>query len=163
VDPKHLVRIWTRGSVFCTTDFFVSGWQDANKKEVLFFNVFFLITFWRYISISFIDKKSKRSHKMVEIKIFLFLTFLAFWWNGPDPDPGDPKTYEGSTNMVFIVLLWLTAIRTVLEEKCFFWFDGFDFLGDVNTVLFKADITQLKSEVKKELASLKKLQKVCYR
>jgi hypothetical protein len=39
----------------------------------------------------------------------------------------------------------------------------FDFLGDVNTVLFKADITQLKSEVKKELASLKKLQKVCYR
>jgi hypothetical protein len=31
----------------------------------------------------FIDKKSKRSHKTVEIKVFL--TFF-------DPDPGGPKT-----------------------------------------------------------------------
>jgi len=38
--------------------------------------------------------------------------------------------------------------------------NGFDVLGDVNAVLFKADLIQLKSEVKRELASLKKLQKV---
>jgi hypothetical protein len=35
----------------------------------------------------FIDKKSKRSHKIVEIKVFL--TFFACCWKDLDPDP-DP-------------------------------------------------------------------------
>lgn len=31
--------------------------------------------------------------------------------------------------------------------------------GEVNTVLFKADLTQVKSDIKKELAALKKIHK----
>jgi hypothetical protein len=38
--------------------------------------------------IIFKDKKSKRSHKAVGIKVFL--TLFAWWQK--DPDPGDPKT-----------------------------------------------------------------------
>ncbi len=142
--------------------FFVSGWQDANKKEVLFFTVSLLITFWKYIYISFHRKKSqKRSHKIVDSY------FFCLFMEGSGSGFGRPKNirilririhYTG-----FKLLSWLTAIRTVSEEKCFIWLTDFDFLGDVNTVLFKADIIQLKSEVKKELASLKKLQKVSYR
>ncbi len=45
---------------------FVIDLQDANKKLL-----FLLITFWRYIYIIFKDKKSKRSHNTVGIKVFL--------------------------------------------------------------------------------------------
>ncbi len=49
---------------------FVTDLQEANKKQ--FFNkVFLLITFLRYIYIIFQDKKSKRSHETVGIKVFL--------------------------------------------------------------------------------------------
>ncbi len=52
--------------------FFVSGWQDANKNEF-----FLLIIFWKYqvLYILLIDEKSKRSQKIIEIKVFLFLFF----------------------------------------------------------------------------------------
>ncbi len=51
--------------------------------------------------------QQKRSHKIVEIKVFL--TFFACWWRDPDPhkiitDPGGPKSYgysgSGSTTLV---------------------------------------------------------------
>jgi hypothetical protein len=41
-----------------------------------FFKVFLLITFWRYMYIIFKDKKSKRIHKAVGMKVFL--TFIAW-------------------------------------------------------------------------------------
>ncbi len=54
--------------------FFVSSQQDACKKLV-FFKVFLLITFWRYISISFlkykIKKKSQNSRNQVFPTFFL--------------------------------------------------------------------------------------------
>jgi hypothetical protein len=56
----------------------------ANKETVL------LITFWRFMYNIFKNKKSKRSHKAVGIKVFL--TFFAWWYKDPDPDPGGPKT-----------------------------------------------------------------------
>ncbi len=53
-------------------------------------------------------KKSYRSHKTVEMKVFL--PVFAWWWKDPDlepylwltdPDPGDPKTYgSGSGTLV---------------------------------------------------------------
>ncbi len=48
---------------------FIIDLQDANKKRIK--KVLLLITFCRYIYIIFKDKKSKRSHKTVEIKVFL--------------------------------------------------------------------------------------------
>ncbi len=48
---------------------FIIDLQDANKK-LMFFKVFLHITFWRYFYIIFQEKKSKRSHKTVEIKVF---------------------------------------------------------------------------------------------
>jgi hypothetical protein len=61
-----------------------------------------LITFEGTFTSVFIDKKSKRSHKIVEIKDFL--TFF-FRWKDPDPykikrdpDPGDPKTCTDPTD-----------------------------------------------------------------
>ncbi len=50
--------------------------QDANKK-LIFYNIFFAYYFWRYIYIIFKDKKSKKSHKAVGIKVFL--TIFAWW------------------------------------------------------------------------------------
>jgi hypothetical protein len=50
---------------------FIIDLQDANKKLILK-KVFPHITFCRYFyTIFFKDKKSKRSHKTVEIKVFL--------------------------------------------------------------------------------------------
>jgi hypothetical protein len=46
---------------------FVIDLQDANKK----FKKFIAYYFFRYICIIFKDKKSKRSHKAVDIKVFL--------------------------------------------------------------------------------------------
>ncbi len=49
---------------------FIIDLQDANKKLMFFLKVFLHITFWRYFYIIFQEKKSKRSHKAVEIKVF---------------------------------------------------------------------------------------------
>ncbi len=52
---------------------FVIDLQDAN---IIFLKVFLLITWYRYIYIIFQDKKSKKSHKTVGIKVFLTILFL---------------------------------------------------------------------------------------
>jgi hypothetical protein len=72
---------------------FVSDIQDTNKKY------FFCLLLFEGIFTSFVkDKNSWRSHKTVEIKVFL--TFFAWWWKDPepdlylwlmDPDPGGSK------------------------------------------------------------------------
>ncbi len=74
---------------------FVVDLQDANKKLILK-NSFFAYyrTFWRYVYIIFKDKKSKRSHKAVGIKVFL--TIFAWWWKDPDPDPDPHLVTNGS-------------------------------------------------------------------
>jgi hypothetical protein len=56
------------------------------------FQSFFAYYFLKVHLISvFKDKKSKRSHKIVETKVFL--TFFACLWKDPYLDPGCPKTY----------------------------------------------------------------------
>jgi hypothetical protein len=50
---------------------FITDLQDANKKRILKKKVFLYITFLRYLYIIFKDKKSKRCHITVEIKVFL--------------------------------------------------------------------------------------------
>ncbi len=64
-----LVRIRNRGSVPFTYGsgsgycFFRQWLTKTQRKIRLFFKVFLLITFWRYITSVFIHKKSKRSHQ----------------------------------------------------------------------------------------------------
>jgi hypothetical protein len=56
---------------------FVIDLKDASKKIKKILQFFCLLLFWRYIYIIFKDKKSKRSHKAVGIKVFL--TIFAWW------------------------------------------------------------------------------------
>ncbi len=92
------IRIWIRGSIPLTNGsgsgsadpclwqmdpdadpdpaIFVTDHQDSNKKTNIFLRVFLLLTFWRYIYIIFKDKKSKRSHKAVGIKVFITTVLL---------------------------------------------------------------------------------------
>ncbi len=56
---------------------FVIELQDANKKTYKLKKNFMLFTFWRYMYSIFKNKKSKRSHKAVENKVFL--TIFAWW------------------------------------------------------------------------------------
>ncbi len=79
------IRIRIRGSMPLTNgsgcgsgSFYAYHWplrcqQKTNlKKKVFLYN-----TFLRYLFIIFKDKKSKRCHKTVEIKVFL--TIFAYW------------------------------------------------------------------------------------
>ncbi len=83
------------------------------QQKLFFLKVFLLITFWGYMYIIFKDKKSKRSHKAVGIKVFLTFFLLgdgriyirihtSEWWiriqeaqkhvDPVDSDPGsDPQ------------------------------------------------------------------------
>jgi hypothetical protein len=49
---------------------FIIDLQDANKKQILK-KVFCIVLFEGTLTSFFKDKKSKRSHKTVEIKVFL--------------------------------------------------------------------------------------------
>ncbi len=81
------IRIWIRESMPLTNgsgsgcgfgSCYFRHWpsQDANKMQ-FFQKVFLLVTFWRYTYIIFKDKKSKRSHKAVGIKVFLYFFLLG--------------------------------------------------------------------------------------
>ncbi len=48
-------------------------WPFKCQQKLICFLSFLLITFWRYIYTILKWKKSQRSHKTVEIKVFLFL------------------------------------------------------------------------------------------
>jgi hypothetical protein len=50
---------------------FIIGLQDANKKQFFLTKFFCILLFEGIFTSSFKDKKSKRSHKTVEIKVFL--------------------------------------------------------------------------------------------
>ncbi len=68
------IRIWIRGSMPLTDGsgscyFFSIDIQDARKNY--FFKAFSLLQFEGTITSFFKDKKSKRSHKAVGIKIFI--------------------------------------------------------------------------------------------
>jgi hypothetical protein len=54
---------------------FITDLQDANKKLILK-KVFLYITFLRYLYIIFKDKKSKRCHKTVEIKVLYYICLM---------------------------------------------------------------------------------------
>ena len=54
---------------------FIIDLQDANKKLMFFFKFSCILLFEGTFTSFFKDKKSKRSHKTVEIKVFL--TILA--------------------------------------------------------------------------------------
>jgi len=68
---------------------FVSDLQRESRRQQKKFFCLLLceVTFTK----SFEDKKSWRSHKTVEIKVYLY--FFACWWNYPDADPEGPKTW----------------------------------------------------------------------
>ncbi len=80
---------------------FVTDLQDAIKKQ--FKKKFFsLLLFEGTVTSFFKDKKSKRSHKTVGIKVFSFfliddwrigiwIWIHTCWLMDPDPDPGGPK------------------------------------------------------------------------
>jgi hypothetical protein len=68
--------------------------------------------FWRYIYIICKEKKSKRNHRPIGIKVFLdiFASWYKdpdphLWLIDPDPDPGGPKTY-GSDGSESAALIW---------------------------------------------------------
>ncbi len=83
-----LVRIWIRirgslpltngpGSGFWSGSCYIRHWPSRRQQKQFFDKVFLLITFWRYITSFFKDKKSKRSHKTLGNKVFL--TTFAWW------------------------------------------------------------------------------------
>jgi hypothetical protein len=94
--------------------------------------VFLHITFWGTGTFSsfFIGKKSKRSHKIVEI--YVFLTIFAWWQKDPDPDPylwlmdpdpGGPKTRgsgfgAGSAAQHWYVSWWNWRSVAMLSWEC---------------------------------------------
>jgi hypothetical protein len=53
---------------------FVIDLQEANKKLILLKKFFCLLLFEGTFTSFFKDKKSKRSHKTVEIKVFLTIS-----------------------------------------------------------------------------------------
>jgi hypothetical protein len=79
---------------------FFSRFQDANKKNKFFigFLLYYLLTEGTFTSV-FTDNKQIRSHKIVEIRVFLNFFCLLMEGSGPrsgsvqiitDPDPGGP-------------------------------------------------------------------------
>jgi hypothetical protein len=78
---------------------FIIDLQEANKNQ--FKKKFFCILLFEGTFTSFFKgKKSKRSHKTLEIKVFLYYICLMIegsgsgsipLTNGSDPDPGGPK------------------------------------------------------------------------
>jgi hypothetical protein len=50
---------------------FIIELQDANKKRIFFKKLFCIVLFEGTFTSFFKDKKSRRSHKTVEIKVFL--------------------------------------------------------------------------------------------
>ncbi len=109
ISVQYKVVLWTRDILVPTdqyprirsTDFRILLFSSEADKIVNFF-AFFEVTFTSV----FINKKSKRSQKIVDVKNFL--TFFACLWKDPDPckivtdpDKGDPKTYgSGCTILV---------------------------------------------------------------
>ncbi len=96
-----LFRIRIRGSVPLTygsgSCFFSLVADKVPTKNKFFFEVFLLLFFEGTFTSVFIDKKSKRSHRIVEIKVLLFF-FQLVDVSYPDPykivtDPDGPKTY----------------------------------------------------------------------
>ncbi len=67
-----------------------SSWTFPRcQQKTNFLKSFFA---WRYMNIIFKEKKLKKSHKAVGIKVFL--TFFVWWLKDPDPDPEpDPDPY----------------------------------------------------------------------
>jgi hypothetical protein len=59
-------------------------WPSRHQPRIMF-SLFLLTTFQDTFTLyhSSKIKSQKRSHKTVEIKVFL--TIVAWWWNGPDP------------------------------------------------------------------------------
>ncbi len=96
--------------------------SDPDKK-------FFCVLLFKGTFTSFFkDKKSKRIHKTVEMKIFF--TIFAWWWKDPDPEAGGQKTCGsgGSGTLVVDDMLpcvirssdcqWEgTAMRNVFSES----------------------------------------------
>jgi hypothetical protein len=70
---------------------FVSGWQHANKNKFFFLC---LLLFFRNIYISFNRKKSKRSRKIVEIRVFSY--FFACLMGGSGSRSVSVENNDGS-------------------------------------------------------------------
>jgi hypothetical protein len=107
-----------------------SDLQDTNTR---FFCLFLLEdTFTSF----FKDKKSKRSHKSIGIKVLR--TSFAWWWKDPepylwitDPDTGGPKTYGSGSATLIKSIYWVWDLHiylcnsVVTDRACFPWAGGF--------------------------------------
>ncbi len=110
VDPWHLVRIRIRGSVpliYGSGSCFCRQWLTRCQQKISFFASYFLKV-CTFTSV-FKEKKSKRSHNVMEIKVFPYLFCLLMEGSGSlqkltNPDPGGPKT-SGSTTLLFTLFL----------------------------------------------------------
>ncbi len=103
MDPEPWIRVTDLRIRIRITDFrrillFPSVADKMLTKNSVFFKGFFsLLIFEGEFTSVFIDKNSKRSHKIVKIKVFLL--FFACSWK--DPDPEGPNTYgSGSTTLM---------------------------------------------------------------
>ncbi len=91
---------------------FVIDLQDANKKLIKK-KSFFDYLFWRYINIIFKDKKSKRSHKAVGIKIYL--TIFDCWGSGFGSIPLPNGSGSGSRRPKNMWIRWI-RIRILIRN-----------------------------------------------
>ncbi len=84
VDPWHFgtVRIRIRGSVpltYGSGSCFFRQWLTRCQQKIIFFQRFFAYYYQEDTMISvFIDKKTKRSHKILQVDFKVFLHFFAF-------------------------------------------------------------------------------------
>ena len=104
----------TNGSECGSGSCYFRHWPSRRQQKTNFEKVFLLITFEVTFTSFFKDKKSKRSHKTVEVKVFL--TIFANWLKDPDPDPWGPKHVDpDSQHCLWIINFWLFLMFELLE------------------------------------------------
>ncbi len=107
-----LERIRIRGPVALT---YGSGSFSLVTFKMLRKNIFFLLIFVGTFTSVFKDKKSRRSHTKVEIKVFL--TFFAWWWKDPDPR-GTNIEGSGRPKNLWILLIRIHNMpQTICKRK----------------------------------------------
>jgi hypothetical protein len=115
-----LIRMRIHGSLPLTywsrSCFFVSSWKDTNKKLI-----FLLLTYWRFIYVSF-QKFKKKSQNKVEIKVFLLFCLLmretgSVQNNNGGPDPGGPHYTEPDLRHRILLLFYISVYGNTCSLK----------------------------------------------
>jgi hypothetical protein len=123
------IRILIRGSMPLTNgsgsgvgSFYFHHWPSRCEQKTNFKKVFLHSTFLRYFTSFFKDKMSKRSHKTVEIKVFLTIFCLMIEGSGSGAGSGSIPLTSGSgsgslwpKNMWIRIRLRIRIRNTALE------------------------------------------------